>query len=266
MRVTFRAFMHLVAGAGCAAVGTAACADALKLTTGTGGGTTSTTTTTTGTGGPQCGSALDCTSPTPVCDPVGKVCVECDGDGDCAEGAVCSKGKCGCAPADGGPALTLCAGSTPTCVDITSSPTDCGSCGHACFGDCSAGACVDVWEPLPTDGAPDGRSNHVAAWTGTQMFVWGGMTGEGLTNTGGLYDPVARTWTATSVVNAPSPRQDATAVVGTNNVVLVWGGMGDAGPLGDGAAYDPSTNTWTAISMTGTPPAPEPSTPPCGPP
>jgi hypothetical protein len=37
-----------------------------------------------------------------------------------------------------------------------------------------------------TIGAPSARYGHTAVWTGTQMVVWGGISGAGL-NTGGRY-------------------------------------------------------------------------------
>ena len=56
-----------------------------------------------------------------------------------------------------------------------------------------------------TDIAPDGRMNHSAIWTGTQMIVWGGQ-GDNFDdlNTGGQYIPGADSWTMTTVTDAPS--------------------------------------------------------------
>jgi hypothetical protein len=47
-----------------------------------------------------------------------------------------------------------------------------------------------------TDIAPDGRFNHSAIWTGTQMIVWGGQ-GDNFDdlNTGGQYIPGTDSWT-----------------------------------------------------------------------
>ena len=43
----------------------------------------------------------------------------------------------------------------------------------------------------------------MAVWTGTRMIVWGGGAVL-LTNTGGVYDPVARNWVGTSTgANVP---------------------------------------------------------------
>jgi N-acetylneuraminic acid mutarotase len=38
---------------------------------------------------------------------------------------------------------------------------------------------TDGWTEVTTLGAPEGRRNHVAVWTGTEMIVWGGSTAMG---------------------------------------------------------------------------------------
>src|SRR5262249_4619014 len=151
-------------------------------------------------------------APTGVCDTIKHECVECLTIDDCRfpTVTVCSKGHCVC-PTSG---ESLCEPTTTKsarCADLDTSGTDCGSCGHACYGACAGGACVDPWEPTSTEGAPDPRLGHVAVWTGSKMVVWGGDT-SAHTNTGGMYDPATQKWTPTSVANAPSPRSYATAV------------------------------------------------------
>jgi N-acetylneuraminic acid mutarotase len=47
----------------------------------------------------------------------------------------------------------------------------------------------DSWTPLGTTGAPSGRLNHSAVWTGDRMLVWGGGTADAQFNDGGCYDP-----------------------------------------------------------------------------
>ncbi len=46
---------------------------------------------------------------------------------------------------------------------------------------------TDSWTSTSTAGAPSGREEHTAVWTGTHMVVWGG--GWGYLNTGGRYIP-----------------------------------------------------------------------------
>ena len=59
------------------------------------------------------------------------------------------------------------------------------------------------------------------------MIVWGGAKldsfGWTLYQTGGVYDPVANAWTATSLSNAPSGRLFF-ASAWTGSALVVWGG------------------------------------------
>ena len=55
------------------------------------------------------------------------------------------------------------------------------------------------------------------------------------------------TWTATTTANAPSARQQHTAVW-TGSEMIVWGGGGNTG-----GRYNPSTDSWTATSTTNAP-------------
>jgi N-acetylneuraminic acid mutarotase len=57
-------------------------------------------------------------------------------------------------------------------------------------------------------------------------------------------------WTATAATNAPSARDNHTAVW-TGSRMIVWGGWGD--PLNYGGQYDPALNTWTATTTAGAP-------------
>jgi hypothetical protein len=230
------------------------CADALRLEppgAGAGGsGATGGQIPAGGAGGMMipCRSSSECPAPTSVCDTVKGECVECLELSDCGHmpGTVCSLGRCSC-----GEGLDWCAPSD--CIDLMASSQHCGECGHPCFGGCVDGACVDAWEPVGSDGAPAARGRHVAVWTGTQMFVWGGQGAAGLLASGGLYDPATRTWTPTSLVNAPTARQRATAVW-TGTEVIVWGGINGATYFNDGAAYDPATQTWRRITTAAAPP------------
>ena len=75
------------------------------------------------------------------------------------------------------------------------------------------------------------------------MMVWGGEDSFGLTNTGGVYDPVTDTWTDTSLIFAPSPRHAHTAVW-TGTEMIVWGGVdrrydAEYDPINTGGLYVP---------------------------
>jgi N-acetylneuraminic acid mutarotase len=39
------------------------------------------------------------------------------------------------------------------------------------------------WTAVTTNGAPTGRYNHTAVWTGSEMIVWGGYNGGYLNDT-----------------------------------------------------------------------------------
>ena len=90
------------------------------------------------------------------------------------------------------------------------------------------------------------------------MIVWGGLTGSTppYLNTGGKYNPTTDSWTATSIVNAPSSRYLHTAVW-TGSEMIVWGGGSNVGLFNTGGRYNPSTDSWTATSTTVAPVARE---------
>jgi N-acetylneuraminic acid mutarotase len=116
---------------------------------------------------------------------------------------------------------------------------------------------TDSWTPTASTNAPSPRSGHTAIWTGTHMVVWGGNEGGGtygsLLQTGGRYDPVADTWTPTSISNAPSGRNFHTAVW-TGSLMVVWGGLQGV-PLATGGRYDPIGDTWAPTSTADAPAA-----------
>jgi len=58
------------------------------------------------------------------------------------------------------------------------------------------------------------------------MIVWGGLEQPSTYfNTGGRYNPIRDSWTATSTTNAPSRRWQQTAVW-TGSEMIIWGGSG----------------------------------------
>jgi N-acetylneuraminic acid mutarotase len=116
---------------------------------------------------------------------------------------------------------------------------------------------TDAWTAITTTNAPLARTFHVGAWTGSRLVIWGGSpplsTGTRF-STGGQYDPVTDTWTATSTAGAPAARNFATAVW-TGSRMIVWGGNGAAGDLSSGGSYDPLADAWTSTSVAGAPSA-----------
>jgi len=112
----------------------------------------------------------------------------------------------------------------------------------------------DSWAPIETANAPVGRSRHHAAWTGAEMIIWGGrgiLPGDRCErdlNTGGIYNPVTDSWTATTTANAPSGG-DGYSAVWTGSELVVWGefdGLGN--PLLSGSSYEPISDTWTTMA------------------
>jgi hypothetical protein len=152
----------------------------------------------------------------------------CNGLGQCASGAP--------VVVDDGDACT-----TDACDPATGTPT------HATIPSCG-------WTTTATASAPSARQRHTAVWTGAKMIVWGGsVTGApSVTATGGVYDPIADTWTPTSTVNAPPARHSHRAVW-TGSKMIVWGGFGTASYENTGGIYDPASDTWTTMSAASAP-------------
>jgi N-acetylneuraminic acid mutarotase len=86
------------------------------------------------------------------------------------------------------------------------------------------------------------------------MIVWGGLSGSYLLS-GGQYDPVGDSWTATSSDSStvPTARFGHTAVW-TGSRMIVWGGYNPT-QLATGGQYDPVGNSWTATTTAGAPSA-----------
>jgi len=86
---------------------------------------------------------------------------------------------------------------------------------------------TDSWAVTGAVNAPTAREGHTAIWTGSEMIVWGGSRTSDYhyLKSGGRYDPVNDSWTATSTANAPTARYRHTAVW-TGTEMIVWGGYG----------------------------------------
>jgi N-acetylneuraminic acid mutarotase len=124
----------------------------------------------------------------------------------------------------------------------------------------------DSWTATSTANTPTGRYIHTAIWTGSEMIVWGGVTGNSLLNTGGRYNPSTDSWTATTTTGAPTSREYHTAVW-TGNEMIVWGGFGGSnyGSPGRYAAPDAPAVTPTPSEPPATPtstPTPTPTASP----
>jgi hypothetical protein len=115
---------------------------------------------------------------------------------------------------------------------------------------------LDDWQAAVI--GPSARAFHTAVWTGSRMVVWGGDDGDNLgLNTGSIFDPVANSWTATTLTGAPSARHHHSAVWTTNRMI-VWGGEAVTAYTATGSSFDPSIaggGSWTTISAFGAPSA-----------
>jgi N-acetylneuraminic acid mutarotase len=116
---------------------------------------------------------------------------------------------------------------------------------------------TNTWTGVNTAGAPVARTSHTAVWTGSEMIVWGGQDSSSCCggtnhNTGGRYNPASDSWVATSVPNAPSPRNSHTAIW-TGSEMIIWGGQDNSNRFNTGGRYNPSTNTWTGVNTAGAP-------------
>ena len=95
------------------------------------------------------------------------------------------------------------------------------------------------------DGQPPARARHGAAWSGTEMIIWGGQDSmNSLSAIGARYKPKIE-WSVITSDGAPEVRQFHTHVWIPPRLI-VWGGENLAGtPLDSGATYDPVTNSWS---------------------
>ncbi len=108
---------------------------------------------------------------------------------------------------------------------------------------------TDTWELISDENVPLTRAGHTAVWTGTKMIVWGGSTGGGETNSGGIYDPSTDTWISTFTPHAPEARKYHVAAW-TGTEMIVWGGESvSSGNFGTGGLYDPQTLTWRSTAI-----------------
>ena len=111
---------------------------------------------------------------------------------------------------------------------------------------------TNSWQDMTTTNAPISRYSNTAVWAKDKMIVWGGFVlgSTGVTNSGGIYDPVTNNWIAMNVQNAPTNRA-SNSMIWAENKLLIWGGLIKVGnnfvPTNDGGTYDIMTNQWTPI-------------------
>jgi hypothetical protein len=104
------------------------------------------------------------------------------------------------------------------------------------------------------------RESFTAVWTGRELIIFGGSSGDQLAMpAGAAYNPASDRWRL--LARAPIADRLDHAAVWTGSRLLIWGGRDARGGFGDGAAYDPGTNL--GIRSPGT--LPRPSAAPPGP-
>lgn len=125
------------------------------------------------------------------------------------------------------------------------------------------------WETIPTEGAPQARSQHSAVWTdeslvdakagseySNAMIVWGGVaaiqsgtSGRDRLADGAAYSVDREKWLPISSDGAPSARSKHDAIW-TGSKMIVWGGRGGSTSsyIHDGGIWDAATDSWELIS------------------
>jgi hypothetical protein len=110
------------------------------------------------------------------------------------------------------------------------------------------------WRPLPPAPIAD-RIGAGAVWTGTEMIVWGGVTGKVVTtpgpcdrcaSDGAAYNPATGTWRVIAPAPAGVEGGGGAGVIWTGNEMVVWASNSPDGPAG-AAAYNPRTNSWRRL-------------------
>ena len=102
------------------------------------------------------------------------------------------------------------------------------------------------WLALSGDGAPTGRINHAAAWTGGALCIWGGEARGNSLDDGACWNPSTDRWQPLGEV--PLSARGAMASASNGREWILWGGRdADGNDFADGARYDASTRRWTAL-------------------
>ncbi len=117
---------------------------------------------------------------------------------------------------------------------------------------------ADSWVAMSTSGAPTGRRNHTAVWTGALMIIWGGNDSSGYLSDGVKYAPAADLWTTIATTDQPCSRAKHSAIWSDSaKAMIIWGGVGTVAPgtYNDGAKYEPLYDSWTQLSTTDAPTA-----------
>lgn len=105
------------------------------------------------------------------------------------------------------------------------------------------------WRRLAAAGSPERLAGHAAVWTGDELLIWGGYTGETdalrrLTTEGAIYSPLLDEWRPMSNLNGPKERYSAAAVWTGDHLVIFGGRSSRADIKGTGGIYDVARDKW----------------------
>ncbi len=116
--------------------------------------------------------------------------------------------------------------------------------GTQIFGEYTPG--TDAWDTTYTGTLPSERRECLATWASTRMVVFGGTANP--PNTGGIYNPTTRVWTAMAAYTPPSNTRvfSLSTQVWTSSQIIYWGD--DFGVM-----FNPFTNIWGPTNVVGTP-------------
>ncbi len=108
---------------------------------------------------------------------------------------------------------------------------------------------ANLWS---TTAMPVSSSRHVAAWSGSEMLVWGGVVNQSGLTTNRLHRYTSATNSYAMEKLAPTGRRGHTAIW-TGTYVMIFGGSDAAGVRGEGAAYSPASDEWEWLPASGAP-------------
>ena len=92
---------------------------------------------------------------------------------------------------------------------------------------------------------PQGRRDHVAVWTGSEMLVWDGADGSLTARMGGgRYNPATNSWQPIFASANPSLPSSRRTAVWSGTEMILWGG----GMTVPGERYNPTTSNWSSVS------------------
>lgn len=93
---------------------------------------------------------------------------------------------------------------------------------------------------------PDAPTRHgIAVWTGRELIGWGGGCCGDVSDDGSAYSPATNTWR--KLAPAPVSGQQSPIGAWTGRELVVFNGHGPEGDPVGGAAYNPRTDTWRRI-------------------